>query len=247
MEYVPEPMADDNTPTTCGIAQNPEPQTKLLGKTPEARARSLANLRYCEKGTQPPNQRGRPRTKAISDDIRRWLQRRDKGERVQRKEVLFRRLLEVRPDVLAAYAWGKPLDRVELSGPDGGPITLDTGLLAAAQALARSIALGEALPAPIDVTPNPLQINEVANDGNRTDIVHTNMPEPANEQEEAQVGGAEHTSTEATVEGGNPVPAYDTSPSPIDAVLEPKRSNIQALAGGRAKAARVWDGEVGGS
>ena len=231
----------------------------MLGKTPEARARSLANLKSMSKGEQPPNQRGRPRTKAIGEDVRKWLARRDAGMKCLRKETLFKRLMDVRPDVLAAYAWGKPLDRVELTGANGGPIALDTGLLAAAQALARSIALGEPTQL-VDVTPvttqSPAQLadsSQVAGmqaqveDCNRTGIVQPLLP-----------GGDGPASIEATGEGGDVADAKAYSPQ-----LMAAKKEITSPLGGRAKTAAMWPsvtvgaseqsegdniaGEVGGS
>lgn len=75
--------------------------------------RRKANLKLWKKG-QSGNPAGRPKSKELRDLAL------DKFE--QDPDGWIQRLAEERIDLYFAYMFGKPVDRLELSGPNGGQI-----------------------------------------------------------------------------------------------------------------------------
>lgn len=66
-----------------------------------------------------PHLKGRPKTKNFSKWLNRWLSARDIETNIPRIEKIVERLAFTDPAVLLHYAYGKPLEQVQLQNPDG--------------------------------------------------------------------------------------------------------------------------------
>lgn len=80
---------------------------------------------YWKKG-QSGNKYGRPRTAEFSKEVRLFLRERDltRKDGEARLLTLLERLLRDDPKQLLYYAYGKPMDTVQLQDADGGPLAI---------------------------------------------------------------------------------------------------------------------------
>ena len=85
--------------------------------------KSLANLKQ-EKGFTG-NPGGRPKTSALREFLLEWLAAKGKGDK-KNQLLIVERMAKIKPDVIWHYAYGKPVETVEISGPDGGAIEVES-------------------------------------------------------------------------------------------------------------------------
>lgn len=76
------------------------------------------------------NPKGRPKgVFTIGEYFRGWL---DERNRANLKKVT-KRLMQTKPEIILAYGYGKPVDTIEISGPDGASLIPPELIAAAAQ------------------------------------------------------------------------------------------------------------------
>ena len=84
------------------------------------------------------NPRGRPKTVKVREVAKAYLEEAAESGDKTRLELLVARLEKDDPKTLLAYAYGKPVETVELSGADGEPLFPDA-LIVAAAAVAKTL------------------------------------------------------------------------------------------------------------
>jgi len=72
------------------------------------------------------NPGGRPKTAEFAKEVREWLAERDprRKDHKARLETVLERLMRDNPHYLLYYAYGNPMDTVQLQGADVGAVTV---------------------------------------------------------------------------------------------------------------------------